>query len=49
MAARPSGTTNVIPKTAFRSGSSQQGKARRASADSNCVVAMVWVTPSSSV
>ena len=42
-------TTRVISKTALRSGSSQHGKARRASVDSIWVVAMVWVAPSSSV
>ncbi len=42
-------TTRVMPKTALKSGSSQQGKARRASVASNWVVAMTWSTPSSSV
>ena len=31
---RPSGTSTVIENTAFRSGSSKQGKARRASVGS---------------
>ena len=43
------GTTSVTVKVAFRSGSSQHGKARRASVDSNCVVAIVRGTPASSV
>ena len=34
------GTTTVSSILAFKDGSSQQGKARRASVDSNCVVAM---------
>ena len=34
------GTTRVSSILAFIDGSSQQGKARRASVDSNCVVAM---------
>ena len=37
-------TTSVTSKTALRSGSSQQGKARRASVDSIWVVAIVCVT-----
>ena len=48
-AARPSSTTRVTSKTAFRSGSSQQGNARRASVASIWVVAMVRVAPDSSV
>ena len=47
-AVRPSSTTSVTPKVALQSGSSQQGKARRASVASNWVVAMVWVSPSTS-
>ena len=39
-------TIRVTSKTALRSGSSKQGKQRRASTDSNCVVAMVCVSPS---
>jgi hypothetical protein len=46
---RPSAVTRVTPNTAFRSGSSQHGNARRASVDSNCVVAIVRVRPSSSL
>jgi len=42
-------TNNVTSKTALRSGSSQHGKARRASVASIWVVAMVRVTPASSV
>ena len=42
-------TTSVTAKVALRSGSSQHGNARRASAGSNWVVAMVCVSPSSSV
>ena len=49
MASRPSGTTSVTPKTALTSGSSQQGKARRASVASIWVVASTRSTPSSSV
>ena len=48
-ARRPSSTTSVVAKVAFSAGSSKQGKARRASVDSNWVVAMVWVSPASSV
>ncbi len=48
-ASRPSGTSRVTEKTALRSGSSKQGKARRASVASNWVVAMTWATPASSV
>jgi len=47
-AARPGGTSRVTPKTAFRSGSSKHGKARLASVASNCVVAIVRMTPSRS-
>ena len=39
-------TMSAMSKTALRSGSSKQGKQRRASTDSNCVVAMVCVSPS---
>ena len=39
------GTTSVTPNTAFRSGSSQHGNARRASVDSNSVVAIDRVAP----
>ena len=46
MASRSGSTIRVISKTALRSGSSKHGKARRASTDSNWVVAMVWVSPS---
>ena len=35
MASRPSGTTRVTSNTAFKSGSSQHGNARRALVDSN--------------
>ena len=49
IASSPSSTTSVTPNTALRSGSSQHGNARRASVDSNCVVAIVRVTPASSV
>ncbi len=42
-------TIRVISKTALRSGSSKQGKARRASTDSNWVVAMVCSSPSGPV
>ncbi len=44
-AARPSSTSKVTSKTALRSGSSQHGKARRASVDSIWVVAIVLVSP----
>ncbi len=46
---RPSGTKRVTRKVALCSGSSQHGKARRASVDSNWVVAMMRSTPSVSV
>ena len=49
MASRSGSTISVISKTALRSGSSKQGKDRRASTDSNWVVAMVWVSPSGPV
>ena len=49
MASRSSGTTRVTAKMALRSGSSQQGKARRASVASNWVVAMTRSWPPSSV
>ena len=48
-ASRPSSTISVVAKVALSAGSSKQGKARRASVDSNWVVAMVWDAPSSSV
>ena len=48
-ASRPSCTTSVVVNVAFSAGSSKQQKARRASVDSNWVVAMVWVSPESSV
>ena len=38
-------TTRVISKMALKSGSSKHGKARRASVDSICVVAMTRSTP----
>ena len=44
-AARASSTTRVTSKVAFSSGSSKQGKARRASVDSIWVVAMVCSVP----
>ncbi len=43
------GTTRVTANTALASGSSQQGKARRASVASICVVANTRSTPASSV
>ena len=49
MASTSGSTIRVISKTALRSGSSKQGKQRRASTDSNWVVAMVWVSPSGPV
>ncbi len=48
-ARRSGGTISVSPKTALKSGSSQQGKARRASVASNWVVAMSCSSPASSV
>ena len=48
-ARRSSSRCRVMAKRALKSGSSQQGKARRASVASNCVVAMTWSLPSSSV
>ena len=48
-AARSASTTRVTPKTALKSGSSQHGKARRASVASNWVVAMTCSAPSVSV
>ncbi len=45
-ASRPSSTTRVTPNTALRSGSSQQGKASRASVGSICVVPMTCSTGS---
>ena len=47
MAISDSSTTRVTPKTALKSGSSQHGKARRASVASIWVVAMTLVVPSS--
>src|ERR1019366_5123368 len=47
-AARCSGMSSVTSYVALNAGSSQHGKARRASVDSNCVVAMRWVSPSGS-
>ncbi len=41
MASRSGSTIRATSKTALRSGSSKHGKHRRASTDSNCVVAMV--------
>ena len=49
MASTSASTVRVTSKTALRSGSSKQGKARRASTDSNCVVAMVRISPSGPV
>ncbi len=49
IARSPSCATSVTPNTALRSGSSQHGNARRASVDSNCVVAIAWLAPASSV
>ncbi len=46
MASTSGSTIRAISKTALRSGSSKQGKDRRASTDSNWVVAMVWGSPS---
>ena len=48
-ASRPSATTSVVAKVALNAGSSKQGKARRASVDSNWVAAMVRGIPESSV
>ena len=48
-AIRSSGATRVTPNEALKSGSSQHGKARRASVASNWVVAMTWRFPSLSV
>ncbi len=44
---RSDATTRVTANVALRSGSSKQGKARRASVDWNWVVAMVRSSPSS--
>ncbi len=44
-AVRSSSTTRVTAKTALNSGSSQHGKARRASAGSNWVTAMAMLRP----
>ena len=46
---RPSATTRVTAKTALRAGSSQHGKARRASVASNWVAAMTCAAPSASL
>ena len=43
------GTWSVMAKTALQSGSSQHGKARRASVASNWVVAMTCSSPASSL
>ena len=48
-ASSPSSTTRAASKTALKAGSSQHGKARRASVDWNWVAAMVRVRPASSV
>ncbi len=45
-AVRSGATISVTPNTAFRSGSSHDGNARRASVASKCVVAMTSVPPS---
>jgi hypothetical protein len=44
-AANSSPITKVTWYVALKAGSSQQGKARRASVDANWVVAIAWVTP----
>jgi hypothetical protein len=44
-AVRAGSMTRVLAKTALKAGSSQQGKARRASVASNCVAARVRVAP----
>ena len=44
-AVSPSSTISVTRKVALKSGSSQQGKARRASVASNCVVAITRSSP----
>ena len=49
MASTSGSTIRAISKTALRSGSSKQGKDRRASTDSNWVVAMVCDSPSGPV
>ena len=49
MAASPSGTTRVTPNTALQAGSSQHGKPRRASVDSNCVAAITCDAPAASL
>ena len=46
MASSSAGTTSVTSNVALTDGSSQQGKARRASVASNCVVARRRSTPS---
>ena len=48
-AARWLGTVRLTWNVALKDGSSQQGKARRASECSNCVVAIMCETPSTSV
>ena len=40
------GDTRVTSNVALKAGSSQQGKALRASVDSNCVTAMCFLLPS---
>jgi hypothetical protein len=42
-------TIKVVANTALKSGSSQQGNARRASVASNCVAAIEWVVPALSL
>jgi pimeloyl-ACP methyl ester carboxylesterase len=49
MAKSPSATSSVTLKTALKSGSSQQGKARRQSVASICVVAITCAVPSAPV
>jgi hypothetical protein len=44
-AVRAGSMTRVVEKTALKAGSSQHGKARRASVASNCVAARVRVAP----
>ena len=48
-ACKSSGTTSVTSNVAFIDGSSQHGKARRASVASNCVVARCRSSPFTSV
>ena len=45
-ATEATGDTSVTSNVALIAGSSQQGKARRASVDSNCVTAMGCLLPS---